>query len=296
MRGVRETKRGLNSFRFRLMCVALCVVALLEIVLCRQASAPASATVEEDGVRLPVLMYHSIVNQPSRWGTYVISADELEADLKYIQQQGYTTVTISDLIAYVYDGITLPEKPIMLTFDDGYYNNYLYAVPLLQKYHMRAVLSIVGRYTDQYSVISDEDPTYAHMTWEQVREVDTSGVMEIQNHSYNLHTINSDRTASMKVNGESIEHYRTVLVSDAIRLQSLIDRVTGRLPEAYTYPFGLISKDSTAIIRELGFRASLSCYSGINGVTRNPDCLYLMKRLLRPHGKSASTILSHAKK
>lgn len=277
------------------MCAALCVVALLEFLFFSRVSAPAGA-VPEQGVRMPILMYHSIVNQPSRWGTYVISADELEADLKYIQQQGYTTVTIADLICYVYDGMPLPEKPIMLTFDDGYYNNYLYAVPLLQKYHMRAVLSIVGHYTDQYSLVKESDPAYSHMTWEQVKEVADSGVMEIQNHSYNLHTIGSSRTASMKVSGESIEHYRTVLISDAIRLQAMIDRVTGRLPEGFTYPFGLISNDSTPILRQLGFRATLSCYSGINTITREPDCLFLMKRLLRPHGRSASAILAQALK
>lgn len=297
-RGKGPTGRVLPVKGYRLVCLAMCAMALLEIVVLLFLQSPASVPVgaTEDGVPLPIIMYHSIVNQSSQWGTYVISADELESDLKYIREQGYTTVTVEDLIGYVYDSKPLPERPIMLTFDDGYYNNYLYAYPLLKKYGMRAVLSIVGRYSDQFSVVKDVNPAYSHVTWDQVREMSESQVIEVQNHSYNLHTINKDRTASMKVSGETAEHYRTVLISDTIRLQAMIDRMTGKMPEAFTYPFGLVSQDSTAIIREIGFRASLSCYPGINTITKNPDNLYLLKRLLRPHGKPLSSILTRSMK
>jgi peptidoglycan/xylan/chitin deacetylase (PgdA/CDA1 family) len=210
-----------------------------------------------------------------------------------LRDNGYTAVTVSDLLGYVNDGTPLPEKPVMITFDDGYYNNYLYAFPLLKKYNMKAIISIIGRYTDQYSLEATEDPLYSHITWQEAREMADSGFVELQNHSYNLHTINKERTASMRVSGESVEHYEKVLVSDAVRLQSLMQSYTGQLPTAYTYPFGLVSQESVGILSEAGFQASMSCYMGVNRITRDPQCLFLMKRLLRPHGKSAETLLNH---
>ena len=64
-----------------------------------------------------------------------------------LQVKGYTAITVSDLLAYVQDGADLPEKPVMITFDDGYYNNYIYAYPLLKQRGMKAVVSIIGSQT-----------------------------------------------------------------------------------------------------------------------------------------------------
>ena len=63
-------------------------------------------------------MYHSILKDPQRTGDYVISPEQLEKDLIYLQNHGYTTVLLADLIAYVHEGTPLPDKPIVLTFDD----------------------------------------------------------------------------------------------------------------------------------------------------------------------------------
>ena len=96
----------------------------------------------EDSVRVPILMYHSILKDSARQGKYVISPAVLAADLDALQVKGYTAITVSDLLAYVQDGADLPEKPVMITFDDGYYNNYIYAYPLLKQRGMKAVVSI----------------------------------------------------------------------------------------------------------------------------------------------------------
>ena len=75
----------------------------------------------------------------------------MEQDFQYLKEQGYTAVLPDDLIAYANGEGQLPPKPILITFDDGYYNNYSYAFPLLKKYDMKAVISIVGNFTEQYS-------------------------------------------------------------------------------------------------------------------------------------------------
>jgi peptidoglycan/xylan/chitin deacetylase (PgdA/CDA1 family) len=255
------------------------------------ASVPAVSLPSECGIKLPVIMYHSIVDDPRRQGTYVIGRNELESDLKYIRDHGYTTVVVQDLLEYIYDDVPLPEKPIMLTFDDGYYNNYLYAYPMLQEYGMKAVVSLIGSCTDKHTLAVYNNPLYSHITWSQAREMSDSGVIELQNHSYDLHSITRDRTASTRAKGESLDHYEKALISDTIRLQALMDSHIKRMPTAYVYPFGLICKDEQGILKEIGFKATFTCYSGDNTILKDPECLYMMKRLLRPHGKGIAALL-----
>lgn len=247
---------------------------------------------KKDGTELTVLMYHSINRHTKGKGKYIVSESGFEDDLKYITENGYTTIVVRDLIDYVNDGKPLPEKPVMLTFDDGYFNNYAYAFPLLKKYNAKAVLSIIGYYTDLYTNSPDENPSYSHVTWDNVNEMIESGLVEMQNHSYNLHTTDKGRNGSKRKRGESLDAYKKLLTEDLGKLQEQFKTNTGYTPTAYTYPFGSVSHDSYDIIKGMGFRASFSCESGINRITRDPECLYMLKRCLRTPNKSAEAILS----
>lgn len=91
------------------------------------------STAKKERIDVPILMYHNICKSGGRTGRYIISVTEFENDLKFIAENGYTTVVMQDLIDYVYNGKKLPKKPVVLTFDDGYFNNYAYAFPLLEK-------------------------------------------------------------------------------------------------------------------------------------------------------------------
>ena len=94
---------------------------------------------------------------------------------------------MTQLIDYVYDQKELPQNPIILSFDDGYLTTYEYVVPLLKKYNMKIVLSLIGVDTDNFSKTFDNNLDYAHMTWNQLNEMACSGLVEIQNHTYNLY-------------------------------------------------------------------------------------------------------------
>lgn len=185
---------------------------------------------------------------------------------------------MSDLIAYVYSDVPLPEKPIIITFDDGHYNNYGYAVPLLKKYNMKAVISIVGKYTDTFSKTDEANLNYSYLRWKDINSLISDGTIEFQNHSYNLHDTIHGRKGSMKKFNESYEQYKKILSDDLLKLQEEFRQNTGYIPSTYTYPYGAISKDSFNIIKQLGFKASLSCSSGVNYITKDPDCLYMLKR------------------
>lgn len=256
-------------------------------------SAPDTAFFDKSDKKIdvPVLMYHSILKNGKGNEKYIISDTAFEADLKYLANNGYTTIVMQDLIDYVYNGKALPEKPIILTFDDGYFNNYAYAFPLLKKYNSKAVLSIIGYYTDLYTNSPDENPRYSHVTWNDINELIESGCFEIQNHSYNLHTTDKGRNGSKRKRGESLDAYKKMLTEDLSKLQQQCKEKTGYIPTTYTYPFGSVSNDSFDIIKEMGFKASLSCEEGMNHISRDTNCLYMLKRYLRTPKKSAQNIL-----
>ena len=236
----------------------------------------------EDYIDVPIIMYHSILKDPSRSNKYTVTPAVLEEDLKYIKDKGYTTVTIADLISYVYDDSPLPEKPIVLTFDDGHYNNYGYLFPLLEKYDMKAVISIVGSYTDKFTETDEVNLNYSYLRWKDIKELMDTGRIEFQNHTYNLHSNTGKRIGTKKIKGETDEHYKSILKDDILKLQQEFEENTNYTPKCFTYPFGGISNASLDIIKELGFKASLSCEQGINKLTKNPNSLYLLKRYNRP--------------
>lgn len=236
----------------------------------------------EEYIKVSIIMYHSILKDPARSNKYTITPAVLEEDLKYIKANGYETITISDLISYVYADKPLPPKPIILTFDDGHYNNYGYLYPLLEKYDMKAVISIVGSYTDKFSETNEANLNYSYLRWKDINELISSGRIEFQNHTYNLHDNTHGRIGAKKKNGESDDEYKKILEEDINKLQNEFKENTGYVPTCFTYPFGGISNSSLDIIKELGFKASLSCEEGINKITKNPNSLYLLKRYNRP--------------
>jgi len=249
---------------------------------------------DDEEVTMVVLMYHALMKNEKKAGDYIITPTAFENDLKYIRDQGYTTVVMEDIIAYVKEGKPLPEKPIMITFDDGYYNNYLYAYPLLKEYGMKAVISPICIETDKYSELNENHETYSHLTWEMINEMIDSGVIEIQNHSYNLHKLDNGRKGVRKKKGESSESYTAAVLTDLKKAQKRFAEMTGSLPTTFTYPFGAYSSESQSIIEKVGFEASLGVEGRNFVVSRNEKCLIRIPRYNRSWKCSAESILTKA--
>ena len=215
----------------------------------------------EERVTLPIIMYHSILKDGARQGKYVVSPEVLARDLDALRARGCETVTVRDLIAYTRDGAPLPAKPVMLTFDDGYYNNYVYAYPLLRQRGMRAVVSIIGSQTALFTENGEENAYWSHLRAERLRE--TEDVFEIQNHSWNLHEY-GERRGCLRRSGEDEARYAKLLHEDTEQTQQLIEEIGLPTPECYTYPFGACSEESERILRKMGFLCTLGCEERIN--------------------------------
>lgn len=284
-------RRGFLRFGFRkiaIQSIGTVVILCVLIGLMQRGDTQMAFEEQEKTVQLPILMYHSILKDGARQGKYVIAPSVLAADLDALKMRGYQTVTVSDLLAYVQEGIALPEKPVMITFDDGYYNNYVYAYPLLQERGMRAVVSIIGYQTDMYTENGQENAYWSHLNLDRLREM--QGVFEVQNHSWNLHEFGA-RRGCLRKKGETQESYENLLRKDTDETQKLLTEAGFPTPQCYTYPFGACSEESERILREMGFLCTLGCEERMNYITNDPTCLYEMGRYNRAAGESTESYL-----
>ncbi|MEG1523797.1 MAG: polysaccharide deacetylase family protein [Clostridia bacterium] len=245
------------------ICFCACAL-LLSLVGCTRAM-PVIKTVEGESCAVPILMYHSVLKDPARTCKFIVTPDRLRQDIAYLLDNGYETVVMQDLTDYV-EGIgTLPDKPVVLTFDDGYLNNLTYVLPILEEYDCRAVLSVVGAYTQRFSETPDPNPSYAHVTWLDIRALMLNERFEIQNHSWDMHG-QKGRMGSARKKGESDAEYTKVFTADVQRLQTELTNRCGITPKFFTYPFGIIDRLSRSLLKEMGFVGTLTCYESISCV------------------------------
>ena len=234
---------------------------------------------------LPVVMYHHVLRDPRRAGKYVLPEETLREDLAYLKQCGYTSVTVGDVLAFVKGEKELPEKIVMLTFDDGYQSMETYVLPLLREYGMKAVLSVVGQFAQTYSDSGDTNVRYACLSWEALRRLADSGSFELQNHTYDLHKNGGSRKGLAQKRGETLDAYRAMLTEDLTKNQTAIRQYTGQTPTALTYPFGACSDSTPQIAKDCGFQAILTCAQTVNTITRgDTESLFSLGRFNRAAG------------
>lgn len=149
---------------------------------------------------------------------------------------------------------------------------------------MNATISIIG-----WSVGRDEHRIegkqfYPHFTWEQAREMQHSGVIDIQNHSFDLHESVPDdptvRTGVLPFEGESSGAYSRALSEDIQFMKEQIEAELGNTVNVFTYPFGYYTHLSEQVLKDLGYRSTLSTKSGLNVIVQgDPRTLYALKRI-----------------
>ncbi|WP_287241401.1 MULTISPECIES: polysaccharide deacetylase family protein [unclassified Okeania] len=125
--------------------------------------------------KVPVMMYHDIL--PKKKVSFDVTVKQFEKHLELIQESGATPISLDQLIQHLRTGEALPEKPIVLTFDDGYIGHYEIVYPLLKKYNYPAVFSV---YTDK---IEGKIVGRSTLTWSQLQEMAKNSLVTIASHS-----------------------------------------------------------------------------------------------------------------
>lgn len=248
---------------------------------------PSSPVLQEDSFSLPIVLYHSVQDRvlPNESNPYVISATELRSDLTYIKAKGYNPVHMNEIIDYVYFGGTLPENPILLTFDDGYEDNYTVAFPILQEFDMKAVVCLITSHFD-----GNDSDAYPHLTAEQVQEMQKSELIEFQCHTYDFHFSNG-RNGSLPLSSETPEQYEENFRNDLAASREVFRNINLFYSTTFSYPGGLVTPVNSQLVEDAGFVATFVTYPmEANIITRDdPSSLLNLTRFNRDRGVSSST-------
>ena len=228
---------------------------------------PASAPTPDGSVRtahVPILMYHYLSTPPAGADIYrqdlSVSPELFAAHLDAMQQAGYTTISLYALVDHLTHGAPLPEKPVVLTFDDGYVDNYTNAFPILRDRGMTATFFIVTDF------IHDKRPEY--LTWDMVREMYAGG-MSIEAHGRNHVSL--------------ARKDRDYLIWQALGSFESIQVEIGVRPHFISYPAGEYDDLTIDIYRSADYWAG---FTTKQGATHRSDDLFRMNRV-RVHGTTS---------
>jgi peptidoglycan/xylan/chitin deacetylase (PgdA/CDA1 family)/GT2 family glycosyltransferase len=220
-------------------------------------------------MRLPVLLYHNVgPARAARFPQLTISPERFERQMRWLSARGYTTIRSRDWIAWVNQGVALPPKPVLLTFDDGYADLATYAFPVLRRYGFTAEVFVVTRPpwgTNAWD--HDGHPgTHALMTPDDIGRWSRDGI-HFGAHSRTHPDLTTLSAAELQ---EQIDGSAADLVS-----------ITGEMPTAFAYPYGYCDATVEDAVKSR-FRCAYSVEPGLNDLSID---LFALKRVAVPHDR-----------
>ncbi|MEI8251734.1 MAG: poly-beta-1,6-N-acetyl-D-glucosamine N-deacetylase PgaB [Synechococcus sp. ELA057] len=211
---------------------------------------------------------------------YAITPARFEEQLAWLVAHGYHFISVDQLLAARRGRGSLPLRPVLLSFDDGYRSTYAEAFPILRRYHAPAVLALVGRWLEPrggMTPFGDERIERDRLlSWDQIRQMQASGLVEIASHSHDLHhgitgnpQLNSMPAATTRryqpgLGYEDERAYRERLRADLSANNALLKRELGRSPRVMVWPYGRYNATTVAVARELGMPVGLTLDDGAN--------------------------------
>ena len=207
-------------------------------VIARLAQLPVEPQASAGNTKLYILMYHSVVRDGVDCNAWMTTESQLRADLQWMADHGYTTVLPEELAA----GTPLPQRAVLITFDDGYADNYKIAFPLLNQFGAKAVISTIVNCLTPGGI--------GYLSWDMCREMLASERVEIGSHTYALHTEADGIRGIGRLNGESRQAYEERVFPDIEKSIELLESNLGRKINFCAYPHGQTDSWASDFLRE----------------------------------------------
>ena len=212
---------------------------------------------------MPTLMYHKVGDYPkgSRLKPLWVTAEQFRSQMQYLKRNGYTTLTFTELAAIDDGKAPMPAKPCLVTFDDGYANNYELAYPILKELGLKGNIFLVYETIDSHNSWHnpESEAWIPMMTWKQALEMQESGVIEMGSHTMghkNLPTI-------------PLDEVRWQVTESKTRLEEKLGRAM--VGFAYPYGAGAYVAEVRKAAREAGYRYDFGIKQGITPWPWKPE-------------------------
>jgi peptidoglycan/xylan/chitin deacetylase (PgdA/CDA1 family) len=212
--------------------------------------------------KIPILMYHSVSEQASaKFRRFAVAPALFHEHMAYLHQQNYTPLTVTQLMRMrTQDSSALPERPVVLTFDDGFADFYTAALPMLQEYNFCATLYIVTAFVGGTSLWLQHEGEAQRpiLSWEQIASIQAAGI-ECGGHT---HTHPQLDTLSPTQAREEIAQCKRIL-----------EQRLGQEVESFAYPFGYHTTTTQRLVREAGYTSACAVKYAMSSETDNPFSL-----------------------
>jgi peptidoglycan/xylan/chitin deacetylase (PgdA/CDA1 family) len=210
---------------------------------------------------IPILYYHYIAENPNPADTardsLSLSPNKFEEQMKYLSENGYSTISLDTLYSIMMGETPRPAKPVVLTFDDGYIDFYINAYPIMRRYNIHSVAFIpTGLMGGGY-----------YMSWEQIKEMQSSGLVNFQPHSINHPYLPTLSTESM-----------TYQVEESKRV---LEQNLGIKTNFFAYPYGASNSQTWQAVKNAGFVGAVGTWPGI---LQSEGVIFNLPRLRVPGG------------
>ncbi len=235
------------------------IILFLSQGWCADKAVPSAKAITPDHVA--VLMYHKVSSDPAETPDHtLVHLARFEEQMKYLKDNGYATVDLYDLKAYMERRISLPEKSVVLTFDDGW-KSVQNAIPILKKYGFKATFFIVLEYIDgSYP---------AFLTWTELLEIAASRDFDIGCHSSTHPWIPGNHLISWLA-GKTPNRSRTDVVAEIGGAKKTMEEKLQRPIVHYAWPSGWYNDELLAIARDSGYVTTVTTDQGVNMPGMNP--------------------------
>ena len=267
-----------------LNCFFKPIVACLTMLAASMSVMSNAETLKPDSHSLTIIGYHEITDhERALIPQYAIQSKQFAEQIKSLKKDGFNFISIDQLIQANKGEYQLPKKPLLLTVDDGYQSFYQYAYPLVKKLKIPVVLSVVGSWIDtQGKEVSFGDqtiPRHDILTWDELKEMQDSGYVEIGNHSYDLHRGilgnpqgNSEPAATTRLYSPENKSYETDaayaerIYTDLKKNNDVLKQHGIRSPRVMVWPYGQYNMKTVEIAKQLGMPITITLDDGSNDV------------------------------
>lgn len=192
-------------------------------------------------VAMPILMYHHVEDldkaKEEGHASLTVSVEYFKKHLEYLVSKGYSIISPSELVDFFDNGVKLPAKPVMLTFDDGYSDNGMEMYQALLSANVKGTIFIPTGLMDNSGYLS----------WEKVREMAGSGLISFGNHTW------SHRNVGGKLD---VVEYEVTTADTQLSEKGLNN------PKIFVYPYGLETGQAVKLLKKLGYKLAFTTVYG----------------------------------
>ena len=188
-----------------------------------------------EGPKILVLNYHQIQTANS---ALAVAEKDFDAQMNYLSSHGYVSITPDELYSGLNGEIELPPKPVLITFDDGYVDNYTNAFPILKYYGMRATIFVIPAFVGKYN---------NYLTWEQLREMEENGIT-VESHTMNHYKLEELPDDEIR--------------SELLNSKQMLEEKLGHPVEFLAYPTGTYNLHIAGIAKAVGYKGAYTIKYG----------------------------------